>query len=317
MTANFFSSDAFLQALAAARHPGTPFRVGTVRVDTSVYRVLHGPRGPVLTVPFLDFLEPLDLPVSAAGGDVRNLRWLPAVCHGEVTAAEWEANSELHSFEPSPMVRWRAFADWSSYGAWMHDRPGRGLNYMDRAQRRAEREIGALRYTHDEPDPAAMQQILGWKSAQYVRSGYSDLFAHGPTRRMFELLHAGGTLTVSTLSTGDAIVAGHIGVRWNNRFYYWVPSYDTEFTRHSVGLILLGNMLRSSFEAGDEEFDFLVGGEDYKWKFANHTRLIGPLGHRWWQDGVWLPARRRAVALARRNQRAYDALRSARRRVGR
>jgi hypothetical protein len=317
MTENFFSSDAFLEALAAARHPGQPVRIGMVRVEGSVYRVLQGPRGPLLTAPFLDFLEPLDTPVPSTSGDVRSLRWLPAVSHGEATTAEWEASAELHRFDPSPMTRWKAFADWGSYVAWMHDRPGRGLNYMDRAQRRAEREIGSLRYAHHDPDPAAMQQILTWKSAQYVRSGYSDLFAHGPTRRMFEVLHAAGTLTVSTLSTDDAIVAGHIGVRWNGRFYYWVPSYDVELTRHSVGLILLGGMLRSSFDAGDAEFDFLVGGEDYKWKFANHTRLIGRRGHRWWQDGVWLPARRRAVALVRRNQRAYDALRSARRRVGR
>lgn len=313
MTENFFSSTPFLDALAEARHPGQPVRIGPVRFGDTAYRVLFGPRGPLLSAPFLDFLEPVDHAPSAAP----SVRWMPAVCHGEATASEWESNTELHRYEPSPMTRWGDFDDWEAYVAFMHDRPGRGLNYMDRAQRRAEREIGTLRFADHDPDPAAMERILAWKSAQYLRSGYPDLFAHGPTRRMFEVLHAAGVLTVSTVSTEDAIVAGHIGVRWNERFYYWVPSYDIELTRHSVGLILLGGMLRSSFESGDQEFDFLVGGEDYKWKFANHTRLIGPCGHRLWQDGIWLPARRRAVALVRRNQRVYETLRSARGRLGR
>lgn len=317
MTGNFFSSEPFLDALAGARHPGRPAKVGCVRHGDETYRVLFDGNKPVLWVPFLDFLEPEERSAHNASGVASTVGWMPAVSHGEMSASEWVDRSEMHHLQPSPMTRWKDFADWDAYVAWMHDRPGRGMNYMERAERRAERDIGPLRYSHDDRDPQAMERIMAWKSAQYVRSGYSDLFADGPTRTMFQRLHAAGALTVSTLSTENALVAGHIGVRWDGRFYYWVPSYDAELTRHSVGLILLGGMLRSSFDAGDDEFDFLVGGEDYKWKFANHTRLIGACGHRWWQDGIWLPARRRAVALARRNQRAYDALRSVRRRIRR
>ena len=38
------------------------------------------------------------------------------------------------------------------------------------------------------------------------------------------------------------------------------------------------SMLAHGFASGHREFDHSVGGQDWKWTYATHARLIGPLG---------------------------------------
>jgi CelD/BcsL family acetyltransferase involved in cellulose biosynthesis len=37
-------------------------------------------------------------------------------------------------------------------------------------------------------------------------------------------------------------------------------------------------MLEESHRLGHTQFDFSIGGEEYKWVYATHARLLGPLG---------------------------------------
>jgi CelD/BcsL family acetyltransferase involved in cellulose biosynthesis len=48
--------------------------------------------------------------------------------------------------------------------------------------------------------------------------------------------------------------------------------------KFSPGAVLELEALRASFEAGDSEFDFLMGDQRYKFTWATHIRWIGPVG---------------------------------------
>ena len=57
-------------------------------------------------------------------------------------------------------------------------------------------------------------------------------------------------------------------------------------------------MLEESHRRNHRQFDFSIGGEDYKWVYSTHARLLGPIGR--------APLRERMVTLAK--QQAKQAL---------
>lgn len=109
-------------------------------------------------------------------------------------------------------------------------------------QRKLGREVGPLRFTPHEPDPAPLRQLIAWKRAQYQRAGLVDVFAFDWTRALLERLHAmqtaefGGML--STLHAGDALVAVHFGMRSQSVWNWWFPRHDERFARYSPGILL-------------------------------------------------------------------------------
>lgn len=60
---------------------------------------------------------------------------------------------------------------------------------------------------------------------------------------------AEGLLAVSSLRAGERLLAAHLGVLWERRFYYWIAAYDPELARFSPGRLLTEAMLESSYRA--------------------------------------------------------------------
>lgn len=93
--------------------------------------------------------------------------------------------------------------------------------------RKLGRDHGEVRYVHDERDPKALLTLMGWKSAQYRRTGRSDRFAQPwITRLTHQLFHTrsepfAGTLSV--LYAGGKPVAAHFGLRSERVMACWFP----------------------------------------------------------------------------------------------
>jgi CelD/BcsL family acetyltransferase involved in cellulose biosynthesis len=145
-------------------------------------------------------------------------------------------------------------------------------------RRRLERDLGPLQVVFDDPRQEPFDRCLAWKSAQYLATGYRDLFERHENVQMFVELRRRGALVVTSLWAGELLLAAHLGAFADNRLYWWVPAYDPEFARYSPGRLMLEAMLRESFHRQHVEFDFLIGNEAYKWYYATHFRTIGPLG---------------------------------------
>lgn len=70
---------------------------------------------------------------------------------------------------------------------------------------------------------------------------------------------------VSRLRVADDIVATHVGVRHDKRFYYIMPSFDAEkWGKYSPGRMLMEHLIQESIENGLEAFDLTIGDEGYK-----------------------------------------------------
>ncbi len=147
-----------------------------------------------------------------------------------------------------------------------------------RKSRKLERDLGPLVLRRDVADPEVFSRLINWKSEQYRRTSTVRLFEVAQHRGFYEELRRRGIFRATTLHAGDRLVAGKISWQAGLRHLARLTVYDPALAGYSVGSILELEALRASFEAGDEEFDFLTGGEPYKYTWATHVRWLGPLG---------------------------------------
>lgn len=311
---SFFSSPPFLEVLASVYFRGRDTRVARFGVKESVFRLLEVDGRPIAAWPFLDFVEPL-AQAETPHPEARPLDYLPKACLGTVPAPAWQSQGLASRFEPSPFVDFRGLPSWADFEALVRSRRSSLWADSRRQARKLEAEAGGLAFNFQDPRPEVLETCLRWKSAQYLASGFPDHFAVPGHARLFRELAGAGLLTVSSLSAGDTLAAAHIGVVYEGRFCYWIPAYEARLGGFSPGRLLLEFLLQESQARGLFEFDFLIGDEPYKWLYATHTRLIGPLGRpplsvrllRGVRASVkrllsWSP---RALALARRLKRRW------------
>ncbi|MEU6357491.1 GNAT family N-acetyltransferase [Streptomyces sp. NPDC047072] len=135
-------------------------------------------------------------------------------------------------------------------------------------ERRLGRTASAVRYVHDERDPAALRTLMEWKSAQYRRTGRSDRFAHPWIARLVEqLFHTrsepfAGILSV--LYADGKPVAAHFGLRTERILACWFPAYDPAYAKYSPGLILHLRMAEAAAADGVAHLDLGRGHKEYK-----------------------------------------------------
>ncbi|MEW2580657.1 GNAT family N-acetyltransferase [Streptomyces syringium] len=135
-------------------------------------------------------------------------------------------------------------------------------------ERRLARNVGEVRYVHDERDPAVLRTLIGWKSAQYRRTGRSDRFARPWICRLVDQLFHTRTESfaglLSVLYVGGRPVAAHFGPRSRTVLCCWFPAYDPEFGRYSPGLLLHLRMAEGAAAEGLGYVDLGRGEKEYK-----------------------------------------------------
>ncbi|GAA1009347.1 GNAT family N-acetyltransferase [Streptomyces thermogriseus] len=164
-------------------------------------------------------------------------------------------------------------------------------------ERRLGRDVGPVRYVHDERDPAVLRTLMSWKSAQYRRTGRSDRFAHAwITALVTRLFHTrsdpfAGILSV--LYANGRPVAAHFGLRTERVLSSWFPAYDPAYGRFSPGLIMYLHMAEAAADDGIAHIDLGRGQKRYKdslktrelhvsegWVTRRHPAAIAHRAHR-------------------------------------
>lgn len=99
------------------------------------------------------------------------------------------------------------------------------------------------------------------------------------------------SVEVSIIEHKSRLVAAHFGFRSPSTIYHFLPMYDQEFSRYGLGQYLLWQMVNHYRDRGLLEFDFLRGGEDYKYQWmnsgtCNYRIWAVALGSSWWLKGM-------------------------------
>ena len=67
------------------------------------------------------------------------------------------------------------------------------------------------------------------------------------------------------------LVVVHLGFCDENKVYYYIPTYDSTYSKFDVGLSLLYRLIEREFDC--REFDFLKGNEEYKFYFSDEAGM--------------------------------------------
>lgn len=79
-----------------------------------------------------------------------------------------------------------------------------------------------------------------------------------------------GRMVVSALKLDGEYAAMHLGFKTDDKYYYYIPVYRKDFSKLGVGAILLKHLIEQNISKRD--FDFLRGGEDYKFDWSDNIR---------------------------------------------
>ncbi|HEX2073574.1 MAG TPA: GNAT family N-acetyltransferase [Geodermatophilus sp.] len=256
-------------------------------------------RGPRYGVPIAAGLTDCQGLVHAAG-----LEWDPqellAACRLDV----WEfdrlvtGQRPLEPYErlraPSPVIDLSEGA--AALLARLRENSSRIAEKLPRQQRRLTKDVGPLRFEFGSRDHSALHRLMGWKSAQYQRTGRADRFAEPWIIRLLEdLQQVDGpsfSFVLSTLYAGDHPVAAHVALRNGAVMAGWFPAYDVDFAKYSPGMLHRLHLIEAAAAAGVRLIELGRGTKDSKELFktgdlavAEGAVVRSPLGRALYRVG--------------------------------
>jgi CelD/BcsL family acetyltransferase involved in cellulose biosynthesis len=97
-------------------------------------------------------------------------------------------------------------------------------------------------------------------------------------RDLTTALDGTGRLRFAELLLDGSPVASHHGFMLAGRFLYYKPTFELARARWSPGQVLLRRLIARAAEEGATEFDFGLGDEDYKRRYATRRRVLRTVG---------------------------------------
>ena len=117
------------------------------------------------------------------------------------------------------------------------------------------------------------QHVERWKSSG-ERSPFRGNEFRNFYRRVTERLDATGQLRFTTLRLDGALVASHFGFLHGGHFIWYKPTFDPALAKLSPGEVLIKKLLEQAKAEGASAFDFTVGNEAFKLRFATDVRRV-------------------------------------------
>lgn len=116
---------------------------------------------------------------------------------------------------------------------------------------------------------------------------FINMMAQDPAKKAFltqpmrEHLHLtaqtafkAGWLQLAFFTLDGNKAAANMSFKFNNRLWLYNSGWEWDYREFSPGWVLLAYLIQWSTENGIEEFDFMRGDEDYKYKFGGIDRHI-------------------------------------------
>lgn len=142
------------------------------------------------------------------------------------------------------------------------------VGQLRRKARRAERDVGPLRFQWHTTDDRVFEALLAWKRLQRKATRTPNILDLGWARALLEHVRTieapGFAGVLSALYIGDTLAAAHLGMRTHRVLHYWVPAYNQDLARYSPGLLCLMEVAMGAAGRDIERIDLGTGDERYK-----------------------------------------------------
>lgn len=97
-------------------------------------------------------------------------------------------------------------------------------------------------------------------------------------RRLALQIGPSGWLRFTRMSWKGRPIAFHFGLCYHGRYLFGIPSFDPALADRSPGEVLLRHLLLAALQEGARSFDFGIGDEPYKYRFATHSLQLRTWG---------------------------------------
>lgn len=272
-------------------HPKFTQAVAAVRRDIEV-GIIEDNGQPILFFPFQRCRFHIGVPV---GGRLSDFHGVIAASNAHWSVDELLAGCRLRAWDfthlpttqkqfvsPTSPIAESSFIDLSNgyehYRNERHLAKSRTFKHMLQMSRKIEREVGPLKFEWHSPSAQNLHQLINWKSQQYRRTGFVDIFSSTWIRQLLEKIHKTQEKnfrgSLATLSIGDQPIAYHFGMQCQQVLHSWFPVYNTQFHKYSPGLLLLLNIIQSCEQYDCMQIDLGDGAKRFKLSLRNRTLPI-------------------------------------------
>lgn len=117
------------------------------------------------------------------------------------------------------------------------------------------------------------QHIRRWQATQYP-SLFLDDKNREFYRKVTQNLDLDGWLRFTLLQLDGRLIAAHYGFLYSGSFLWYKPTFDSRLAKHSPGEVLLKRVIEQAEAEKAREFDFGLGDEVYKDRFATDVRKV-------------------------------------------
>ena len=97
-------------------------------------------------------------------------------------------------------------------------------------------------------------------------------------RRLCETLSHTEWLRFTRVVWQDNSIAFHLGFNFRGNFLWYKPSFNISMAKRSPGEVLLRQLILKALDEQAITFDFGIGDEEFKKRFATNTRLVNTWG---------------------------------------
>lgn len=116
------------------------------------------------------------------------------------------------------------------------------------------------------------QQHIERRALTEAQSLFLDPAQRAFYRDLVRTLLPRGWLRFAVVDFNGEPIAFHFGFEYGGSYVWYKPTFNVKYLKNSPGEVLLRFLLEYAIEQGLAEFDFTVGEEAFKYRFANETR---------------------------------------------
>ena len=143
----------------------------------------------------------------------------------------------------------------------------------ERLLRKAERRGSPVRFVCNSSDPAALDALLTWKSAQYRRTGATDILSFRWTNDLVRQAplwtNEGFGSLLSAMYIGDQLAAVELGLRSHDVLHGWFSAYNRDLAEFAPGILLFTALAQTMADLGIARVHMGRNNLPYKSAFAS------------------------------------------------
>ncbi|MEZ0264841.1 MAG: GNAT family N-acetyltransferase, partial [Phycisphaerae bacterium] len=147
------------------------------------------------------------------------------------------------------------------------------------------RKAGEVEVSHVRTTAEILPHLDGFFEqhvARWANTAHPSLFNDPVQRRFYarltELAGPAGWLRFTRVTWQGRPVAYHFGFCYRGSYLWYKPSFDVSLARYSPGEVLLRHLLLAAIDEGAHTFDFGLGEEPFKARFATHVPRVRTWG---------------------------------------